>query len=159
MQRLEMSEATQGDGYAVSHLDAMGEGYGFRKVRHELGVTAFGVNAIVVPPSYETGRHYHDEQEELYFLHSGRMEIEFGDGTTHVLEPGGMARVDAATVRATRIIRSIERAVNRASLVAMRASRASPARSSSVMSTPLPTMRIGLSEPSRTATPRESIQR
>jgi hypothetical protein len=37
MQRLEMSEATHGDGYAVSHLDAMGEGYGFRKVRHELG--------------------------------------------------------------------------------------------------------------------------
>ncbi|HEY2318438.1 MAG TPA: hypothetical protein VGH67_09080 [Solirubrobacteraceae bacterium] len=40
-----MSETTQGDGYAVSSLDAMGEGYGFRKVRRELGVTAFGMNA------------------------------------------------------------------------------------------------------------------
>ena len=46
----------------------LGEGYGFRKIRKGLGVTAFGVNAIVIPPSYETGRHLHEEQEELYFL-------------------------------------------------------------------------------------------
>ena len=53
-----------------------------------LGVTAFGVNAIVIPPSYETGRHLHEKQEELYFLHSGRIAIEFGDGT----EPRARAR-------------------------------------------------------------------
>jgi uncharacterized cupin superfamily protein len=86
-------------GYAVGHLDEMGEGYGFRKVRRELGVTAFGVNAIVMPPHYSSGRHYHDEQEELYFVHRGTIEMEFGDGTTHRLEEGGFARVDAATVR------------------------------------------------------------
>ena len=40
-----------GDGYAVAHLDEVGEGYGFRKVRKTLGVTAFGVNVIVLPPS------------------------------------------------------------------------------------------------------------
>jgi hypothetical protein len=45
-----MSDATHGDGYAVSHLDTMGEGFGFRKVRRELGVTAFGINALVLPP-------------------------------------------------------------------------------------------------------------
>ena len=45
-------------------------------------MTAFGVNAIVLPPSYSTGSHYHDEQEELYFLHSGQVAIEFGDGTS-----------------------------------------------------------------------------
>ena len=50
-------------------------------------MTAFGVNAIVLPPSYETGRHYHDEQEELYFVHSGRIEIEFGDGSRHSAGP------------------------------------------------------------------------
>jgi quercetin dioxygenase-like cupin family protein len=88
-----------GDGYAVGSLDAIGEGYGFRKIRHAVGVTAFGVNAIVVPPGYESGRHFHDEQEELYFVHSGTVEFEFGDGTTHELGPGGIARVDAATVR------------------------------------------------------------
>jgi quercetin dioxygenase-like cupin family protein len=94
--------AVSGDGYAVANLDDLGEGYGFRKIRKELGVTAFGVNAIVLPPSYETGRHLHEEQEELYFLHSGAIEIEFGDGSTHELTAGGLAWVDAPTVRKIR---------------------------------------------------------
>lgn len=92
-----------GDGWAVARsLDALGGGYGFRKVRRELGVEAFGVNAIVIPPGYQTGRHFHERQQELYFCHSGRIEIEFGDGSRHELEPGGLARVDAATVRQVR---------------------------------------------------------
>ncbi len=98
-----MSEGiTEGEGYAVGHIDQMGDQYGFRKIRRSLGVTAFGVNAIALPPGYETGRHFHDEQEELYFCHRGRIEIEFGDGTAHALEPGAAARVDAATVRKVR---------------------------------------------------------
>jgi quercetin dioxygenase-like cupin family protein len=96
------SNVSKGEGYAVANLADLGEGPGFRKIRTELGVTAFGVNAIVIPPTYETGRHFHDEQEELYFLHSGRIEIEFGDGSVHVLDPGGLARVDASTVRRVR---------------------------------------------------------
>jgi quercetin dioxygenase-like cupin family protein len=102
---------TKGDGYAVANLADLGDGPGFRKVRKGLDVTAFGVNAIVLPPAYETGRHYHDEQEELYFLHSGRIELEFGDGSTHVLEPGGLARVDAATTRKVRNLSDSEEAV------------------------------------------------
>src|SRR3954453_11758422 len=90
---------TSGDGYAVAHLDDLGEGYGFRKVRGELGVTAFGVNAIVLPPGYETRPHFHEEQEALYFVHRGSIELRFGDGTSAVLGEGGLARVDAATVR------------------------------------------------------------
>jgi mannose-6-phosphate isomerase-like protein (cupin superfamily) len=86
-------------GYAVSSLDEMGEGYGFRKIRHAVGVTAFGINALVIAPGYATGVHYHDEQEETYFVHSGRVEFRFGDGTTHELGPGGVVRVDAATHR------------------------------------------------------------
>ena len=89
----------EGDGYAVGSLDAIGEGYGFRKVRRALGVTAFGVNAIVMPPGYTAGAHYHDEQEELYVCLEGRLSLEFGDGSTHLLEPGGVARVDPGTVR------------------------------------------------------------
>jgi prepilin-type processing-associated H-X9-DG protein len=88
-----------GDGYAVANLDDLGEGYGFRKVRGELGVTAFGVNAIVLPPGYETPQHFHEQQEELYFVHRGRVQIAFGDGSAHVLEEGGLARVDPSTVR------------------------------------------------------------
>ena len=98
----EEKDVVVGDGYAVADLDSIGEGYGFRKIRRALGVTAFGVNAIVLPPGVETGRHYHDEQEELYFVHRGTIEMEFGDGSTHVLDSGGMARVDAPTIRKIR---------------------------------------------------------
>jgi mannose-6-phosphate isomerase-like protein (cupin superfamily) len=95
----EVREVVEGDGYSVANVDGLGEGPGFRKVRRAMGVTAFGVNAIVLPPGYETGRHFHDEQQEVYFLHSGRIEITFNDDTTHTLGPGGLARVDADTIR------------------------------------------------------------
>jgi uncharacterized cupin superfamily protein len=94
----EVKEVVEGDGYAVANVDALADGPGFRKVRRALGVTAFGVNAIELPPGYETGRHFHDEQEELYFVHRGRITITLND-STHELGPGGLARVDAATIR------------------------------------------------------------
>ncbi|MEX2195055.1 MAG: cupin domain-containing protein [Thermoleophilaceae bacterium] len=95
----EVKDVVEGEGFAVANIDGLGDGPGFRKVRRELGVTAFGINAIVLPSGAETGRHYHDEQEETYFVHRGLVEFEFGDGSTHLLGPGGLARVDAATVR------------------------------------------------------------
>lgn len=91
-----------GDGYAVAHLDDLGESWGFRKIRKHLGVTAFGINAVVLPPGYATGRHFHDEQEETYFVHRGTVEMEFGDGSVHRLEAGGVARVDPGTIRRLR---------------------------------------------------------
>jgi quercetin dioxygenase-like cupin family protein len=97
-----MTNVTQGEGYAVANLDDLGEGPGFRKVRRELGVEEFGINAIVMPSGIETDFHFHDEQEELYFVHSGELEIEFGDGTVHRLGPGGIARVAAPTHRRVR---------------------------------------------------------
>jgi mannose-6-phosphate isomerase-like protein (cupin superfamily) len=97
-----MGDAVQGDGYAVSNIDQMGDGYGFRKIRHEVGVTAFGINALVLPPGYETGTHYHDEQEETYFVHQGEVEFSFGDGSRHTVRAGGVARVDAKTHRRLR---------------------------------------------------------
>ncbi len=95
-----MSEITSADGYAVGSIDALGDGPGFRKIRSALGVTAFGVNAIVLPPGIETGVHFHERQQELYVLLRGRVEITFGDGTSHTLEPGGLARVDPSAHRA-----------------------------------------------------------
>ena len=110
-----MSESTpnvaKGEGFAVSNLADLGEGPGFRKIRKHLGVTAFGINAIVLPPSYETGSHYHDEQEELYFVHSGEVEFTFGDGSIHRLSPGGIAWVDAPTHRKVRNLSDMEDAV------------------------------------------------
>jgi uncharacterized cupin superfamily protein len=92
-------DVVEGDGFAVANVDALGDQYGFRKIRRELGVEEFGINAIAIPPGYETGRHYHEEQEEVYLVHRGTVEMTFGDDTTQVLGPGGIARVSAATVR------------------------------------------------------------
>jgi mannose-6-phosphate isomerase-like protein (cupin superfamily) len=86
------------DDYAFGTLDELGEGYGFRKVRQALGVEAFGVNAIVYPPGYEGFHHYHDEQDELYFVHSGTASVEVG-GETQDLGPGGLVHVRSTTPR------------------------------------------------------------
>jgi uncharacterized cupin superfamily protein len=102
MEAAEYPKVHVGEGYAVGHLDDMGEGPGFRKVRKALDVTAFGVNAIVMPAKYESGDHFHDVQEELYFVHSGTIEMIFGDGSVEVLPAGAFARVDAQTLRKIR---------------------------------------------------------
>ncbi len=92
-------DVTKGDGYTVSSLDRLGEGYGFRKVRESLDVTAFGVNAIVLPPNHAARKHAHERQEELYFVHRGTIEFTFGDGTTHTVSEGGLVWVAPQTVR------------------------------------------------------------
>lgn len=97
-----MVEVTRGPGYAVSSLAQMGEGPGFRKVRRALDVTAFGINAVVLPVGHETDMHFHDQQEETYFVHHGAVEFRFGDGTTHRVQAGGFVRVDPATHRGMR---------------------------------------------------------
>src|SRR6478736_770149 len=94
-----MDDVITGDGWAVSTLDDLGDGAGFRKIRTPLGVTAFGVNALVLPAGISTGWHYHDRQEELYIVHAGTIRMTFGDGNEEELGPGGVARVDAATHR------------------------------------------------------------
>lgn len=106
-----MTETTTGDGWAVGSIDAMGDGPGFRKVRRELDVKAFGVNAVVMPPGYASGPHYHDRQEELYMVHRGEVEFTFGDDDSVILGPGGLARVDPATVRRFRNTSDSEEAV------------------------------------------------
>jgi len=90
-----------GDGWAVGSIDALGTGPGFRKIRGELGVTAFGINAVVLPPAYATNPHHHERQEEVYIVLSGEIEITLG-GEPRTLGAGGLARVDAATVRSLR---------------------------------------------------------
>jgi mannose-6-phosphate isomerase-like protein (cupin superfamily) len=85
-------------GYAKGSIDEMGEGPGFRTIRRELGVTAFGVNALVYPPGQEGFLHYHDEQDELYFVHRGRASFEV-DGDEFELGPGGVVYVESTTPR------------------------------------------------------------
>src|SRR5919199_5608690 len=85
-------------GYSKASIDELGEGPGFRKVRHALDVKAFGVNAVVYPPGQEGFLHYHDEQDELYFVHRGRARFEV-DGESFELGPGGVVHVESTTPR------------------------------------------------------------
>ena len=70
----------------------------FRKIRRELGVTAFGANALVLPPGTEWFNHFHEEQDELYFVHRGKAGF-LVDGEKFELGPGGCCYVGSTTPR------------------------------------------------------------
>jgi mannose-6-phosphate isomerase-like protein (cupin superfamily) len=84
--------------YGFTSIDELGQGYGFRSVRRALGVTAFGVSAIVMPPGYDGFLHYHDTQDELYLVHRGRARVEVGSEVRE-LGPGGLFHAEATTPR------------------------------------------------------------
>ena len=85
-------------GYHVSSLDELGEGYGFRKIRTALGVTAFGANALVLAPGYVGPEHYHHHQDELYFVHRGTATFTIAD-QEHEVGAGGVVHVESTTPR------------------------------------------------------------
>ena len=84
--------------HAFSSLDELGDGHGFRKIRQALGIDAFGVNAIVFPPRYEGPEHYHDTQDELYFVHRGRIRVDV-PSESRELGPGGLFHASSTTHR------------------------------------------------------------
>ena len=61
-------------------------------------MTAFGVNALVYPAGYEGFSHYHDTQDELYFVHRGRVRVEVEDETRD-LDEGGLFHAESTTPR------------------------------------------------------------
>jgi mannose-6-phosphate isomerase-like protein (cupin superfamily) len=83
--------------YAFSSLDELGDGV-FRKIRPGLGITAFGANALVLPPGVTGRPHYHEEQDELYFVHRGRARFEL-PGESRELGPGGLLHVESTIPR------------------------------------------------------------
>src|SRR5438874_13162808 len=84
--------------HAFGSREELGEGYGSRKIRVPLGVTAFGANAIVMPPGAEGIHHYHEQQDELYFVHRGTARFEVA-GEVRELGPGGLCHVESTTPR------------------------------------------------------------
>ena len=84
--------------HSFSSLDELGDGPGFRKVRGAMGITAFGVNGVVYPPGFPGIEHYHDTQDELYFVHSGTARVTV-DGEERTLGPGGLVHVESTTPR------------------------------------------------------------
>jgi hypothetical protein len=86
------------DTYEVKRLDEMQRAYGgaLARVRAELGIIAFGVQVVDLPPS--SGQlapehdHRHDGQEELYLLLSGSAEVVVPDATI-ALDPETFVRL------------------------------------------------------------------
>ena len=100
-----------GEGWAVGGLDDMGEGPGFRKVRKELGVTAFGVNAVVLPPGYARAGTCTSARRSCTSCTAGRSSS--ASGTASAVRSGRAASPAStpATVRSFRNVSEQEDAV------------------------------------------------
>ena len=89
--------------HSVKRIDDMEAAYwgAFKRVRAELGLSAFGVQILDLPPNSEQyPEHDHSEngQEELYVALRGGGEIEI-DGERHPFGPDTLASVPAGTNR------------------------------------------------------------
>lgn len=89
--------------YTAKRINEMEAGYGggFVKVRAELGVTAFGMQIIQLPPDYtDYPEHDHAEtaQEEVFAVLSGSGWIDI-EGERVELDPEMLVRVGAETKR------------------------------------------------------------
>jgi mannose-6-phosphate isomerase-like protein (cupin superfamily) len=93
--------------YTVRRLDEMERAFGgaIVRVRAELGISAFGVQVVDLPPN--SGElapehdHGHDGQEELYMLLSGSAEVVVPDGVV-ALDPETFIRIGAGVRRRVR---------------------------------------------------------
>jgi mannose-6-phosphate isomerase-like protein (cupin superfamily) len=70
----------------------------FQLLRRELGVSAFGLNLIVLGPRQRGRIHAHERQEEVYLVLEGALTLGV-EGEEHVLEAGQLVRVAPAVRR------------------------------------------------------------
>jgi hypothetical protein len=90
-------------GYKVKKIDEMEAIYGggFKRARAELGVEAFGMQIIDMPPNYENypeHDHSQDGQEEVYLALGGGGEIEI-EGQRFPLDGDHLVSVATGTKR------------------------------------------------------------
>jgi mannose-6-phosphate isomerase-like protein (cupin superfamily) len=89
--------------YAIKRIDEMEAVYGgaFKRARAELGVEAFGMQIIDMPPNFENypeHDHAEDGQEEVFIAMRGAGEIEIA-GERFPLDGDHVARVASGTKR------------------------------------------------------------
>jgi len=86
----------------IRHADDIESTHGvFKRVRRELGVTAFGVNLEQFPAGhqdYPEHDHLKDGQEELYVVLEGSGTVTI-DGEPHEVRKGHLVRVGPGTKR------------------------------------------------------------
>lgn len=81
----------------------------FVSLRRQLGVSAFGMNLLVLQPRQRGRIHAHERQEEVYMVIEGELTLVV-EGKEHVLPKDGVARV-APSVRRQLVNRGPERLV------------------------------------------------
>jgi uncharacterized RmlC-like cupin family protein len=92
-----------GEGWAIAPtLDSLGDGM-FRRVRQQLGITAFGMNIKVMEPGASSKNHLHTEQQEVIFVHSGTVKVTFGDATTHEVGAGAVVVINPMEPHVVRV--------------------------------------------------------
>jgi mannose-6-phosphate isomerase-like protein (cupin superfamily) len=89
--------------YTVKRIDELEAIYGgsFKRARAELGVSAFGMQILDLPPSvtgYPEHDHGKDRQEEVYVVLRGSADMEV-DGEHVALDPDTLVRVAPGTKR------------------------------------------------------------
>ena len=89
---------------AIDDMEPIFGGLG-RRARAELGVTAWGMQVLTLPPSWDgypmhnhDGEAYDPNQEEVYIPLAGGATL-LADGREYELRPGVMARVGPAQLR------------------------------------------------------------
>ena len=93
--------------YAVKKIDEMEAAFrgSFKRARAELGVEAFGMQVMDLPPNIGDAYPEHDHsdvgQEEVYLALRGEGEFEI-EGETHRLDPETMVRVGPGVKRRIR---------------------------------------------------------
>ena len=70
----------------------------FHPLRRQLGVTAFGINQLVLQPRQRGRIHRHANQEEVYLVLEGTLSL-LVEGEEQVLERGELIRVAPALRR------------------------------------------------------------
>ena len=96
------------DGTATTRLQADPEDR-FVRLRAELGVSAFGLNQIVLRPGQRGRIHTHERQEEVYLVLEGTLTLVV-EGEEQALARGELVRV-APEVRRQLVNRGRERLV------------------------------------------------
>ena len=78
-------------GVSVTSLDPAGDDR-FQRLRHELGLSTFGLNLLRLGPGARSRIHRHERQEEAYLVLEGTLTLLVED------EPRELARGDLARV-------------------------------------------------------------
>jgi mannose-6-phosphate isomerase-like protein (cupin superfamily) len=93
--------------FTVKRIDELDAAFGgaFKRVRAELGVVAFGIQIIDLPPDsgelYPEHDHLHDGQEEVYIVLQGSGEMQLPSGRVPI-DPETVLRVGPSTRRRIR---------------------------------------------------------